>query len=131
MIKLSARAVLPAWGTTPVPVLYRESGFPPAEVILEQQRLRISIRLKTLDKKHPLVERLETALTRGRGSRPSRIGGKVVRNTRLRYTDTLLSIYERLKLVYINYIPNLYTILATKFIRQKGLLIYLTLYNKV
>ena len=56
-IRTAARAVLPVWRTTPIPILHRESGLPPAEVLLEQIRLRSSLRLRTLDPAHPLVKR--------------------------------------------------------------------------
>lgn len=57
-IRTAARAALPVWKTTPIPVLHRESGLPPAEVLLEQIRLRSSLRLRKLDQDHPLIRRL-------------------------------------------------------------------------
>ena len=69
-IRTAARAVLPVWRTTRIPILHRESGLPPAEVLLEQIRLRSSLRLRTLDPAHPLVSRMADATqkkaTRGR-----------------------------------------------------------------
>ena len=56
-IRTAARAMLPVWRTTPTPILHQESGLPPAEVLLEQIRLRSSLRLRTLDPAHPLVKR--------------------------------------------------------------------------
>ena len=58
-IRTAARAALPIWRTTPIPVLHRESGLPPAEVLLEQIRLRSSLRLRKLDSNHPLVKRID------------------------------------------------------------------------
>lgn len=129
-VKLAARAVLPTWKTTPIPVLHRESGLPPAKVILEQQRLRAAMRLRLLDERHPLVERLQTGPKRGIGGRPSRTGGKVVRNTRLRRMDALLGTCERPKLWPTNYAPDLRTVLATEHVRQQGPLMRLTLCSK-
>ena len=37
---------------------HRESGIPPAEVLLAQIRLRHSVRLRTLNKDHPVITRL-------------------------------------------------------------------------
>ena len=51
------RAVLPTWITTPKNALYRESGIPPIDQLLEAQRLRFAIRLQGLDRRHPLVNR--------------------------------------------------------------------------
>ena len=69
-IRTAARAMLPIWRTIPIPILHRESGLPPAEVLLEQIRLRSSLRLKTLDPAHPLVTRTtdstQKKVTRGR-----------------------------------------------------------------
>ena len=72
-IRTAARAVLPVWRTTPIPILHRESGLPPAEVLLEQIRLRTSLRLKTLDPAHPLVRRTTdlTQKTDTKGRKPN------------------------------------------------------------
>ena len=51
------RAVLPTWKTTPKIALYRESGIPPINQLLEAQQLRFAIRLQSLDQYHPLVGR--------------------------------------------------------------------------
>ena len=53
------RAVLPTWITTPINALYRESGIPPIEQLLEAQRLRFAIRLQSLDRDHPLTNRVK------------------------------------------------------------------------
>ena len=57
--KAAARAVLPVWKTTPVPVLHRESGIPPASVALAQARLRNAARLAKLDNSHPICRRAD------------------------------------------------------------------------
>jgi len=129
-VKLAARAILPVWKTTPISVLHRESGLPPAKVILEQQRLRMAMRLRILDEKHPLVERLRSTPERGVGGRPSRTGGQVVRDTRLRRTDALLGPCERPKLWPTNYAPDLRTVLATEHVRKQGPLMRLALCSK-
>ncbi|CCU76238.1 TE1b-like protein [Blumeria hordei DH14] len=51
---MGLRAALPVMRTTPNVVVHREGGIPPAKVILEGNRLRLSARLKTLDDRHPL-----------------------------------------------------------------------------
>ncbi|KAI1005063.1 hypothetical protein K3495_g3155 [Podosphaera aphanis] len=48
------RAALPVWRTTPNVVLHREGGIPPARILLEGYRLRLSARLNSLDDRHPL-----------------------------------------------------------------------------
>ncbi|CVL09069.1 related to reverse transcriptase [Fusarium mangiferae] len=53
----SMRAILPIWKTTPITILYRESGIPPVDQLLEKRRWRFSARLKSLDDAHPLVRR--------------------------------------------------------------------------
>lgn len=58
-LKAAARAVLPVWKTTPIPVLHRESGIPPARVLLDQVRLRQAARIANLDPLHPIVRRIQ------------------------------------------------------------------------
>lgn len=53
VLKISIRAILPAWKTTPIPALHREAGIAPADQILEAHRLRFSTRLRSLDPDHP------------------------------------------------------------------------------
>ncbi|PNP37025.1 hypothetical protein TGAMA5MH_11085 [Trichoderma gamsii] len=62
-LKAAARAVLPVWKTTAIPILHRESGIPPARVLLDQVRLRQAARIANLDPRHPIVKRV---VTRGR-----------------------------------------------------------------
>jgi ribonuclease HI len=67
VINVAARAVLPVWRTTPVAVLHKEAGLPPATVVLEEAKLRFAHRLQVLDPLHPLVSRLSPGnQTRGR-----------------------------------------------------------------
>ena len=54
VIHLALRSALPVWKTTPNAVLHRESGIPPARVLLEANRLRLASRLNSLDNRHPL-----------------------------------------------------------------------------
>ncbi|KAI0994897.1 hypothetical protein K3495_g13283 [Podosphaera aphanis] len=56
-VHLALRAALPVWRTTPNVVLHRESGIPPARMLLEGIRLRPAARLNTLDDRHPLRSR--------------------------------------------------------------------------
>ncbi|KAM3501568.1 hypothetical protein MY11210_009336 [Beauveria gryllotalpidicola] len=57
-IKAAIRVAIPAWKRTPSAVLHRESGIPPASILLQQVRLRAAARYARLDKRHPLVSRL-------------------------------------------------------------------------
>lgn len=54
---MGLRAALPMWRTTPYVVLHRDGGTPPARILLEGYRLRLSARLKFLDDRHPLRSR--------------------------------------------------------------------------
>ncbi|KAI0993628.1 hypothetical protein K3495_g14556, partial [Podosphaera aphanis] len=56
-VHLALRAALPVWRTTPNAVIHRESGIPPARIILEGNRLRLAARLNSLDNLHPLRSR--------------------------------------------------------------------------
>ncbi|KAK5992521.1 Xylosyltransferase oxt [Cladobotryum mycophilum] len=53
------RAILPTWDSTPLPVLYRESGILPIDQLIEARRLRFATRLLRLDHRHPLAQRLQ------------------------------------------------------------------------
>ncbi|EKG09112.1 hypothetical protein MPH_13900 [Macrophomina phaseolina MS6] len=55
---MAARAALPVWRTTPVPILHYESEIPPARVLLQQIHKRASLRLRLLDEHHPLAIRV-------------------------------------------------------------------------
>jgi hypothetical protein len=65
---LAARAVLPAWKTTPSAVLLREAGLPSATVALEEAKLRFATHLQTTDISHPLTHRTQPQRM-GRGRR--------------------------------------------------------------
>jgi ribonuclease HI len=65
VILAGARAVLPVFRTTQVPVLHRESGFYPPEIELDQLALSASTRLRRLDTYHPLRERATAIIQRG------------------------------------------------------------------
>jgi hypothetical protein len=67
---LAARAVLPAWKTTPSAVLLREAGLPSATVALEEAKLRFATHLQTTDISHPLTHRMQLESI-GRGRRTS------------------------------------------------------------
>ena len=54
---LALRAALPVWKTIPIAALHREGGIPPARILLECNRLRLSARLQSLDDRHPLLIR--------------------------------------------------------------------------
>ena len=57
VVLTGARAVLPVFRTTQLPVLHRESGFYPPEIELDQIALTASTRLSRLDPYHPLRRR--------------------------------------------------------------------------
>jgi len=56
--KIAARAVAPAYKTTPIPALLREAGLPPARIHFEAIRRRAAARLFRLDDNHPLAQRI-------------------------------------------------------------------------
>ena len=56
-ITKAIRAALPVWRTTPNLVLHRESGIPPAIILLQQKQLLTAARIQRLDAWHPLVFR--------------------------------------------------------------------------
>lgn len=51
------RAALPVFKTTPLPVLHRESGIPPINILLHEARLKHALRIQTLDANHPLKKK--------------------------------------------------------------------------
>ena len=68
-INTAARAALPVWRTTPNRTLCRDAGIPSADIALEEARLRFAFRLRTLDRDHLLVARMEAPILRtGRGA---------------------------------------------------------------
>lgn len=107
-IVAAARAVLPVWKTTPIPILHREAGLPPASVLLEQIRIRAAMRLRTLDKAHPLVERAEPPArpAKSKGGRPHKSGHVNPRLTNLRRMNQLLGPCERPKLLPKRFPPQ-------------------------
>ncbi|KAI0992138.1 hypothetical protein K3495_g16049 [Podosphaera aphanis] len=48
------RAALPTWRTMPAAALRRETGIPPAKILLEERRLLAAARIRRLDEYHPL-----------------------------------------------------------------------------
>jgi ribonuclease HI len=66
VILAGARAVLPVFRTTPVPILHRESGLLPPQIELDQIASSASIRLRRLDPYHPLRKRAERITRTGR-----------------------------------------------------------------
>ena len=53
----AARAVLPAYETTPVPALLREAGWAPGGAWLERIHDRLTVRVAAADPQHPLRQR--------------------------------------------------------------------------
>jgi ribonuclease HI/exonuclease III len=60
-----ARAILPAYRTIPLPVLYRESGFLLPQLELEQIANSATVRIRRLDAYHPLRTRAEEVTQTG------------------------------------------------------------------
>ena len=56
-IMKAVRAALPAWRTSSIVALHRESGIPPAEIILQQRQLRAVVRIQRMDTWHSLLNR--------------------------------------------------------------------------
>ena len=71
-ITLAIIGCIPAWKTMPVTALQRESSTPPVHLLLDKARDRHGLRLRSLDKKHPLVRRIEGFKTRNRAAGPRR-----------------------------------------------------------
>lgn len=55
----AARAILPVFRTTPIHALLRESGLNPAEISLNSIAKKAAIRIRRLDHRHPLSQRVE------------------------------------------------------------------------
>ena len=70
VIRMALRGALPVWRTTRIAVLHRESGIPPASILLEGIRLQNSSRLHRLDELHPLRTRAAAASVSGRRGYP-------------------------------------------------------------
>ncbi|KAF7532988.1 hypothetical protein G7Z17_g13581 [Cylindrodendrum hubeiense] len=97
VLHTSIRSILPTWKTTPVAALYRESGIPPVDQLLEAIRLRHAARLQSLDPRHPLTARTVIPTPRP--------GQKPVYKTRLQRTALLLPPSPRPDLLQRNYSP--------------------------
>ncbi|KAL6404545.1 hypothetical protein AUP68_13938 [Ilyonectria robusta] len=95
VLLIGIRSILPTWKTTPLAALYRESGIPPVEQLLDAIRLRHAARLQALDPRHPLTARAVI---------PSRRPGqKPIYKTRLQRTALLLPPSPRLVLLQRKY----------------------------
>jgi len=66
VLNTAIRGVLPAFRTSPISAMYRDAGLPPAEVALEDAKIRLALRLQTVDTQHPLVTRIQGARKTGR-----------------------------------------------------------------
>ncbi|KAL6402805.1 putative reverse transcriptase [Ilyonectria robusta] len=97
VLHISIRSILPTWKTTPVAALYRESGIPPVDQLLEAIRLRQAARLQSLDPRHPLTARTVIPTPRP--------GQKPIYKTRLQRTALLLPPSPRPDLLQRKYSP--------------------------
>ena len=73
------RVALPTWRTMPIAALRRETGIPPAHILLEERRLKTAARIRRLDEYHPLRLRA----TESTDSARHRLGLKTCNKTRL------------------------------------------------
>lgn len=97
-----ARAILPAWRTAPSAAVLRDAGIPSAEVAAQQARLRFALRLKTVDRFHPLYRRqFRRVLERGRTA-----GQLAPRSSNLLQACTLLPDTHEIKLIPPRYTPG-------------------------
>ncbi|CEJ95251.1 hypothetical protein VHEMI10742 [[Torrubiella] hemipterigena] len=76
VINIACKAALPVWKTTRSTNMWREASIPPIQHILYGIQQRTAARLRTLDKRHPLVQR-------GRWCQPHQ------RHTRLQHTSAI------------------------------------------
>jgi hypothetical protein len=85
VFRTAARAVLPVWKTTSIPILHRESGIPPTSVALAQVRIRTAARYVCLDRNHPLSRRIDkkppARLPMTRLQRTANLAGRTIRPT--------------------------------------------------
>lgn len=58
VLRGALRGTLPAYRTTPIPVLHRETAIPPMEIILDQKHASARLRVSRLDNRHPVFRRL-------------------------------------------------------------------------
>ncbi|KAM4063341.1 RNase H domain-containing protein [Hirsutella rhossiliensis] len=65
-LNVAMRAIAPAWRTTPIAGLHRETGIPPATLLLTDALRRAAVRLRSLDARHPLTPRMSILPTPGR-----------------------------------------------------------------
>ncbi|KAF4471945.1 reverse transcriptase [Fusarium albosuccineum] len=77
----SLRATAPVWKTTPLPAIYRESGLPPLDILIESHRRRFAARLQSIDSAHPLVQHLKPP-DRGQTTRLQRTADLLPRSPR-------------------------------------------------
>ena len=57
VLKAATKAAIPAWRTAQTAALYRERGIPPADIMLREVRLKLAVRVVSLDGFHPLRRR--------------------------------------------------------------------------
>jgi ribonuclease HI len=102
VLTTAARGALPVWRTTPIPILFVESGLPSAEAALEEAKLRFAKRLQTVDAEHPLVQRIKPpVIQRGPGA-----GSRAVPKTKIQRLGALLLEVPRPKLISPRFTPG-------------------------
>lgn len=83
--------VMPVWRTTPVTAMFRDAGLPMAEDALEEARYRFGHRLRSADRRNPIVARITGRdIIRGRGA-----GGTQRLRTALQHAANKIEIPQR------------------------------------
>ncbi|CEJ95215.1 hypothetical protein VHEMI10710 [[Torrubiella] hemipterigena] len=100
--------ILPVWKTTPKEYLWKEVGILPAELLVKSIRSRVSLRLATLDRKHPLRRRLDHAARRDiLSNNPDASAAATSRRVRLVHTAQEHKDYQEVVLIPRRYSTNI------------------------
>lgn len=84
-----ARAILPVYRTTPIPILYKESGLLPPDIELNKRSRKAILRIHQLDPRHPLRKRINwVAKTRQTNTR---LGRWALSIPEVEYIDPLIN----------------------------------------
>ncbi|CEJ95213.1 hypothetical protein VHEMI10708 [[Torrubiella] hemipterigena] len=121
-LNTACRAILPVWKTTPEVYMWREAGIPAAEDLIRAARSRISLRIATLDRRHPIRERLDDFERRcALEAHPETHRSVMSRHIRLLGLSTLHKDIPSVPLIPRRYNTNITTILNknTKDIETK------------
>ncbi|KAM4065781.1 RNase H domain-containing protein [Hirsutella rhossiliensis] len=87
------RAIAPVWCTMPIVALHRETGIPPATLLLADAQRRAAVRLRSLDERHPLTPRMSILPTPGR-ELMKRHGMRAPRAAQKQHASRLLRLHQ-------------------------------------